>query len=166
MTEFYSPSRGGFFDDQINRAIPDDCVPLQPGQRQALHAALATGKVIRVTDAGAVQAVAPPPPDPHDRRSRLHVAVKREAARRILTVAPMWQQINDLRIPDDGGHVAELAAARSRGAAIDAIRAASNALDTAIDTTSARALAKLDVTSACHWPPATPETAPQSENAP
>lgn len=165
MTEFYSPSRGGFFDDQINRSIPDDCLALKPGQRQALHAALATGKVIRVTAAGAVQAVAPPPPDPDDRRARLHVAVKREASRRILAVAPMWQQINDLRILTTADDTANRDAARSRGAAIDAIRAASNVLDAAIDTMGARALAQIDVTSDGHWPPATPETAPQSETA-
>ena len=180
MTEFYSPSRGGFFDDQINRTIPDDCVPLKPGQRQALHAALATGKIIRVTANGAVQAVAPTPPAIDDRRAQLHTAVKREASRRILAIAPMWQQVNDLRAIAEANDATARAAgtliaeeiaeaalkAYDRGAAIDAVRTASNMLDAAIDTMSVRVLTQLDVTSAGHWPPDKPEPAPEAAPTP
>lgn len=160
MTEFYSPSRGGFFDDKINRVLPDDCVPLKPGQRQALHAALATGKVIRVTANRAVQAVAPTPPAIDDRRAQLHTAVKREASRRILAIAPMWQQLNDLRMIATGIGV-DGSAAGARCDAIDAVRTASNLLDEAIEAMGARALARLDVTEPVHWPTANlPGTSP------
>ena len=155
MAEFYSPSRGGFFDDKINRTIPDDCVPLKPGQRQALHAALATGKVIRVTANRAVQAVAPTPPAVDDRRAQLHTAVKREASRRILAITPMWQQLNDLRVIATGVGL-DRSAAVARCDAIDAVRTASNVLDEVIEAMGAGALARLDVTAPIHWPPANP----------
>lgn len=45
-------------------------------------------------------------------------AVKAEAARQILEVAPLWKQLNDLREPTPEGD--------ARLAAIDAIRAQSN----------------------------------------
>lgn len=45
--------------------------------------------------------------------------IKAEAARRILEVAPIWQQLNDMREPTPEGE--------ARFAAIDAIRAQSNA---------------------------------------
>ncbi len=53
----------------------------------------------------------------HDKEVAI-AAVKAEAARQILEVAPLWKQLNDIREPTPEGD--------ARLAAIDAIRAQSN----------------------------------------
>ena len=70
-----------------------------------------------------------------DAAGRLVAAIKAEAARRIETCYPLWKQINIAR---EGG-----AAAEEMARFIDAIRAASNALE---------ADPPADFTAEQHWP--------------
>ncbi len=169
MTEYFSPLRGGFFDDRFNPEIPADAIALVPGQRQSLFEALNRGDTVTATKSRKLK-TSRPRIDLDLMRNRMHAAVKREASRRILAIAPMWQQLNDLRALAadqlEQGEEATRAGALARGASIDAVRAASNALDAAIDTMGTRALAQLDVTSACHWPPHQAEPAPEPAPTP
>lgn len=147
MAEYYSPSAGGFFIDGINARIPEDAIALKPGQHAALLQAQAEGKQIGLDARGRVRALAPKA-SLTDRRTRLLAAVKREAERRILLIAPVWRQLNDLRATG-----LDLASATVRRERIDAVRAASDALEQAIATMSAAAIATFDVTADDHWPP-------------
>ncbi|RMQ45924.1 hypothetical protein ALQ04_01669 [Pseudomonas cichorii] len=62
MKIFYSPSASGFFDAAINSAaqIPDDAVAITAARRNELLEGIATGLVIRVSDAGEPVLVDPP----------------------------------------------------------------------------------------------------------
>ena len=46
MTIFYSKSTGGFYDDQIHHALPDDAVEITAEYHAALLAGQAQGKTI------------------------------------------------------------------------------------------------------------------------
>lgn len=77
-------------------------------------------------------------------RAQLRRAIQREAAARIRAVSPEWQQLNDMRAPSEAGAV--------RFARIDAIRAASNAIEELAGALPAADLAGFPVTTHTLWP--------------
>lgn len=82
-------------------------------------------------------------PDLDTARAAVKAAVKAEAARRIETGPADWRMIRAL---ERGEETTALAAQR------EAIRAASDALETAVMTTDAETLTAFDVTDDAHWP--------------
>ena len=85
-----------------------------------------------------------PKPTIVDLRAALVRRVKREAARRIEAIAPIWRQMNDGRWPTVEG--------TARFAAIDAIRAASNTIEAEIAGASAKDLKAIDLANHPLWP--------------
>jgi hypothetical protein len=71
-------------------------------------------------------------------------AIKREAERRIEAISPPWRQLNDLREPSDAG--------AARFAAIDAVRAASDAIEAVLAKAPAAALDGFPVADNPLWP--------------
>ncbi|WP_277981528.1 hypothetical protein [Sphingomonas phyllosphaerae] len=149
MPLHYSAAANAFFDARLHDPLPDDAVPVTAAEHQALLAAQAAGKVIRPGDDGAPTARRPT--ETTDAlRGRLLAAVKQEAARRILAVAPLWRQLNDVR---------DLAQAEGEGraaidrrcATVDALRAAFDRLEAALATMTPRQLARVDLTADSHW---------------
>lgn len=143
MALFYSPA--GFFDDAIHPAIPADAVQITAARHRALLAGQADGRRIVTGDDGRPRLARASAEPIEQRRARLHDRVRREAARRIDAVSPLWRQLNDLRAGDD-------ADARRRFAAIDVIRAASDAIGAQIDDATATALDAIDIAAHPAWP--------------
>jgi hypothetical protein len=83
-------------------------------------------------------------PNIEAQRAQLRGAIQREAAARIRAVSPEWQQLNDIREPSDAGAI--------RFARIDAIRAASNAIEELAGTMPAADLAGFPVPTHALWP--------------
>jgi hypothetical protein len=82
--------------------------------------------------------------EPGAQRAQLVAAIKREAARRIDQVAPIWRQVNDARSPTAEG--------ARRFAQIDAIRDASDAIESLLDYAAARDLGAFPVSDNPAWP--------------
>ena len=151
MSLFYSATVGGFLDDRVHRDIPTDAVAVTADQHARLLSGQQQGRPIAANENGRPYNAAPERPSADQLRDRLLAAVKAEAARRILLVAPIWRQLNDTRdLPLASGE--QRAAIEARLAAIDAIRRASGALEQRIASATARALAQIDITAASHWP--------------
>ena len=145
----YSAAANAFFDARLHDALPDDAVPLTVAEHQALLAAQAAGKVIRPGDDGAPTARRPTETT-EALRARLLAAVKQEAARRILAIAPLWRQLNDVRdLARAGGE--RRAAIERRCATVDALRVASDRLEAALTTMTPRQLARCDLNDDSHW---------------
>jgi hypothetical protein len=143
MALFYSASTPGFFDDALHLVLPDDAVPISAARHRELLTAQGAGAAIEASDDGR----------PHIRRATVTVAarrtalvraVKRQAARRIDAVSPVWRQLNDQRAPSPAGD--------QRFAAIDAIRAASDAIEAEIAAATGDALAAIDPADHPLWP--------------
>ncbi|MFA6607620.1 MAG: hypothetical protein WCS75_11535, partial [Sphingomonas sp.] len=88
---------------------------------------------------------------------RTIAAIKAQARRRILAIASLERQANDAaaiatHLLSAGTDATELQAALDRRRRIDAIRAASNALEAMISTWSLAALATFDASADAHWP--------------
>lgn len=77
-------------------------------------------------------------------RAQLRAAIRREASARIRAVSPEWRQLNDIREPSDAGAM--------RFARIDAIRAASNAIEELAETVPAADLSKFPIATHTLWP--------------
>jgi hypothetical protein len=149
MPLHYSAAANAFFDARLYDPLPDDAVPVTAAEHQALLAAQAAGKVIRPGDDGAPTAHRPTETT-EALRARLLAAVKQEAARRILAVAPLWRQLNDVR--DLAAATGERRAAiERRCATVDALRAASERLETALATMTPRQLPRCEVDDDRHW---------------
>ena len=142
MAHFYSPSTGQWYDDRLSPEMPDDAVRVAPARKAELFAAQASGATIVPGTGGKPRAVRPEGVRP---REQLLRAIKREANRRILTIAPVWRQLNDMRLPDN-------APARSRTAAIDAVRAASEIIERDLAETDDAALPAFPVSEHPLWP--------------
>jgi len=144
MKALYSPSARGFFFAGIHpaEAIPADAVAVAPRRYRELLAAQADGAEIVPDPATGRPAIARPR---RDRRAELRRAVKREAGRRIEAVSPVWRQLNDMRDPTHPG-------AAARFAAIDAIRAASAAIEAEIAALPAAAAEAFSVAAHPAWP--------------
>lgn len=150
MAIFYSPSVGGFLDSGIHTILPEDAVPVSADDHGALLGAQRDGKVIQADARGYPVALAPSRAAEAIRADLVDMT-KREAARRIDQVAPIWRQLNDARaLPNATGEVRD--AIEARHAAIDAIRVASDAIEQEIARLGARALSRFIPTTSDHWP--------------
>lgn len=143
MALFYSETAGGFLDDAIHAedSIPSDAVAISADRHAELLAAQSAGCSI-VADSQGRPRIARPPLDA--RRAAAVRRVKRHAAARIEKIAPIWRQLNDQRTPSEEGN--------ARFVAIDAIRAASDAIEAKIADLSSAALDALDVANHPLWP--------------
>jgi hypothetical protein len=147
----YSPSTGGFYAAGLHADIPADAVAITGDDHRRLLAGQAAGHRIVAGADGRPTLTPPARPTTDARRAALVALVKEQAATRIFAVAPIWRQLNDARdLPSATG--AARTAIEARYAAIDAIRAASGALEARITGLSARALAQLDIAAPSHWP--------------
>lgn len=150
MTKFFSPSTGGFYDAALHAAMPGDVIEITAAEHRALLDRQSEGGTIAANGDG-IPVATIPRVTIGDRRARLMSEVRSEASRRILAVAPIWRQINDVRdlaAADTAQHDAILA----RIAAIDAVRAASDVLEAAIVAMNSTQLAALDPADSTHWP--------------
>ncbi|MEJ7933655.1 hypothetical protein WG907_05190 [Sphingobium sp. AN558] len=138
---YFSPSTRGFYDARLHSARPSDAVAISPARHKAMLDGQAKGLQIIASANGRPTLKARAAVDP---RAVLLRRVKREAARRIGAVAPVWRQLNDQREPS--------AAGAARFAAIDAIRAASDAIEATIAAAPTQALAAIDVANHLLWP--------------
>ncbi|MGE4323555.1 MAG: hypothetical protein AB7E60_11065 [Sphingobium sp.] len=140
---YFSASAAGFLDDAIHDRIPADAVPVPAARHRELLAAQGSGATIQPDAAGKPRIVR------HGatidaRRAALARQVKREAARRIGDIAPIWRQLNDQRAPS-----AESAA---RFARIDAVRAASDAIEREIAAAPATTIDAIAIALHPLWP--------------
>jgi hypothetical protein len=126
---FYSPSTGGFYTPEIHGDVmPADVVQITARKHAALLEAQAQGAEIVDSDKGPVAHL------PKVTRADLVAVavrrIKREARRRILAVASLERQSNDnARLALYDRTDPEFRAASERRLRIDAIRAASNAIE-------------------------------------
>ena len=141
MAIYYSATAHGFFDSAIHTVVPEDAVQIRPARHRQLLAAQSEGAKIEA-DASGRPRIRHPLAD--EKRAALLRQAKREAARRIDAVAPIWRQMNDMRAPGPD--------ADARFAAIDAIRAASTLIERQIASASADRLAALDIAAHDAWP--------------
>ncbi|ATI81458.1 MerR family transcriptional regulator [Sphingobium yanoikuyae] len=152
MGIFYSALAHGFFDDSLCAALPDDAVAISPDQHADLLAAQGDGGRIEA-DADGMPCIRRDTQTLAMRRATFIARTKREAARRIEAVAPLWRQMNDIRAGDAGTATdAEGQAASARFALIDAIRAASNAIEAQIAGATAKDLKAIDLANHPLWP--------------
>lgn len=151
----WSPSTGGFYHSAINAgSIPADAVRITDKLHAELLAGRATGRTI-VAGAQRKPELAPAAPIEAGRiLTSVIAAIKREARSRILAIASLERQANDnaaiaMKVLGGSGAVGQALDRRDR---IDAIRAASNALEAEIATWSPAALSTFDASAAAHWP--------------
>ncbi|PBN41502.1 hypothetical protein [Sphingobium sp. D43FB] len=141
MAIYYSATAHGFFDSAIHAVIPEDAVQIRPTRHRQLLAAQAEGARIEADASGK-------PRIRHssvvEKRATLLRQAKREAARRIERLAPIWRQMNDMRAPGPE--------ADARFVAIDAVRAASTLIEQQIASASADQLTALDIAAHDAWP--------------
>lgn len=143
MAIYYSAATPGFFDDSIHADLPADVVKITPTRHRELLEAQGEGAAIIADDKGKPR-IDRPTVTIAARRAALVRAVKRQAARRIEAVSPLWRQLNDQRAPSQEGD--------RRFAAIDAIRAASDAIEADIAAAAGDALATIDPAAHPLWP--------------
>ena len=159
---FYSPSTGGFYSQAIHgAAIPADAVRISRLRHQQLLEGQASGRAIIARDGKPVLATVAKP-SLAELRTAATAQVKAEAARRILAIASLAQQSNDnATIAEHALAVAagatapppqDVQAAQLRRARINAVRAASNALEQIVGTMPASNLTAFDATAARFWP--------------
>ncbi|WP_103730650.1 hypothetical protein [Novosphingobium sp. HII-3] len=144
MSLRYSASTGGFYETQVHSQIPDDAVFVPRAAHAALMEAQAAGGRIVPSPETGLPVIEAPSESAAALEARIVAAVKREAERRILAVSPVWRQLNDVR---------ELSPeATERFQMIDAIRAASDAMEAEIAALSAQDLADYAVVENPRWP--------------
>jgi len=122
---------------------PKGAVAISGRRHAALVEALAEGRKVKLGFDGKPRAEARRV-DAAAHRRQLVAAIKREAARRIDQVSPIWRQMNDTRAPSAEGD--------RRFAQIDAIRDASNAIEAMLADVPARGLGAFPVSDNPAWP--------------
>lgn len=151
---FFSSSTGGFYDPAINHDIPDDAVRISRERHGELIAGRAEGKVI-VLDRKGRPMIREPRIGADQLRARAVASVKAEARRRILAVASLERQANDaasIAIEAFAGAGTDLEGALDRRHRIDAIRAASNAIEAQIERMPAANLTAFNPSTHSLWP--------------
>jgi len=141
MTIFYSPSRRGFFDPKVHDPMPADALRVSQKRYAELLAGQERGAQIVPSANGKPTLEWPPAVDP---RADLIRRIKREARRRIEAISPPWRQLNDMRRPSKAG--------QARFARIDAIRAASAAIEAEVAALPPTALGSFDLRGHAAWP--------------
>ncbi|ATI79452.1 hypothetical protein [Sphingobium yanoikuyae] len=154
MDIFFSPGACAFFTPALHGdAVPADAVAITADAHRALINGQSQGRTIIADDDGRPCLAPVVQPTLAQLRARAIARTKREAARRIEAVAPLWRQMNDIRDRDaDIATNAQAQAATIRFAAIDAIRAASNAIEADIATATAKTLKAIDLAAHPLWP--------------
>lgn len=143
MALYFAPSVCGFFSDAVHADIPADAVEISAQDHARLLDQQASGAAI-VAGADGFPRANHVTVKLKDRRAARIRQVKREAARRIESIAPLWRQLNDQHAPSDEG--------AARFTAIDAIRAASDMIEAEVASLSAAALDALDIARHPLWP--------------
>ncbi|WP_288804059.1 hypothetical protein [uncultured Novosphingobium sp.] len=152
MTLCYAPSTGGFYDTDLHDSVPDDALEVTNELRAQLMDAQAAGAQIALSAETGLPEALSPLDDVENRRAALVRRTKAEAERRILAISPVWRQANDLRAPCPD--------AEARFTAIDAVRAASNAIEAELAAAEPDALAAWPVADNPLWPAAAAEQEP------
>ncbi|MEG3182124.1 hypothetical protein [Sphingomonas sp. LT1P40] len=152
---FFSATTGGFYDPAVNTAIPTDAVRVTRHRHAELLAARSAGQRI-VADAKGRPQIRPVKVTLDQHRAAAVRAVKDEARRRILAIASLERQANDNAALALAAGFIELSteglAARDRRVRINAIRAASNAIEAIITTMPASNLTAFDAAAHPLWP--------------
>jgi hypothetical protein len=151
MSRFWSPSTGGFYTTDIHGdAVPADAVKISAGRHLALLEAHNAGAEIVAGPRGPV-AVMPE----GGARALVETAirrVKREARRRCLEVASLERQSNDNAALSWHALAPETTGAVERRRQINAIRAASNAIESDLNDLADDALVAFDPANSDRWP--------------
>lgn len=150
----FSPSTRGFYREDIHgKNVPADAIKITTKQHREFVLAQSQGHTIVTTPAGPVVRYAHT-----DRDAVLAAATKRvknEARRRILRIASLARQANDnaaLALAALGeGDSTVSAAARERRHKIDAVREASNRIESALEGYTVSELAAFNAATAA-WP--------------
>lgn len=154
---FFSPSSGGFYDPVINRDIPADAVRISRERHGELIAARAEGKIITPDRRGRPM-IREPRIGADELRARAIASAKAEARRRILGVASVERQANDnaaialAAFAREAADIDEASDALDRRLRINAIRAASNAIEAQIERMPAANLTAFDASTHSLWP--------------
>jgi len=125
-------------------AAPEGAVEITDARHRQLLEAQADGRRI-ITDARGRPVIdRRTAPDARGMRPRLIAAIRREARDRIRAVSPEWRQMNDMREPSEAGAI--------RFARIDAIRAASGAIEDLVASAPIADLGDFPVRTHTLWP--------------
>lgn len=161
MAVFFSPDRG--FQPSTTPAPlrGQGAVKISRQRHRQLVDAQAEGALIVVGEDGRPK-IQRPRDNEEARRRFARQLVKREARRRILEIAPAWRQANDnaamaLAAYQLGATCTtgvDVGPALERRREIDAVRAASERLEAAIETIPPAELEAFDVGAEIHWSPA------------
>jgi hypothetical protein len=164
MEFFWSPSTDSFYHRDINAGgIPADAVAITRRRHAELLAGRSAGREVRAGAKGKPELAPLRKPTVDQLRGWAVLDVKREARRRILGIASLERQANDnaaiaLRgmVPADEqpspAQFAAISAAIERRHTIDAVRAASNAIEATIATMPAANLTNYDAAADPRWP--------------
>lgn len=125
-------------------SAPEGAVEITAARHAALLEDQAEGRTITADARGRPAIDRRTRPDADALRAQLRSAVRREAASRIRAISPEWRQLNDLRSPSEAGAV--------RFARIDAIRAASGAIEEIAQSLPVADLGGLSVADHSFWP--------------
>lgn len=126
------------------KMAPEGAVEISDQRHGELLEAQAEGRAITADARGRPVVARRTRPAASALRAELAVAVRREAAARIRAISPEWRQMNDLREPTEEGAI--------RFARVDAIRAASNAIEELAARLPAADLAGFPVATHTLWP--------------
>lgn len=148
----YSPSTGAFYHTDIHGdAIPADAIAISEQTHASLMSAQARGAEIVMSPTEGVIARMPG----QDRETLLGLAIRRvkgHARKRILAVAPLERQANDNAALALGPNDPEYDSAFARRLKINAIRAASNAIESDLNDLDPGALAVFNPSHSTRWP--------------
>lgn len=153
MGVFYSVITGGFYDSKIHAdTLPDDAVSIAIFRHTELMQGQAAGaKIAADPETGAPVIIWPDPLSLAVAIELMRLRTKAEAERRIITVSPIFRQMNDLRSAQVGDAMSAEAAVRFTK--IDEIRAASDAIEAEISAlTDAEAILMLNFSNHPLWP--------------
>lgn len=128
MKIYWSPAAKGFFSPDLHGDMPDDAVAVSAKTHAKLLKANAEGAVIVTGPDDKPVALFPIAPPLAERQAKAIARVKREAARRIDAVFPVWAQLNSLRGTSNGHE-------DPRSSRLDAIRHASGLIEADIMAT-------------------------------
>ena len=144
MTAFFAMVEGAPAFFLLHRQAPEGAVEIEEARHGELLDAQAAGKEIYADEDGAPR-YRQPQVSAAERRKALSRMVKAEAERRILAIAPIWKQLNDLRAP-------MTPEAGDRFDRIDAVRSASNQIEARLVGMPADELQRQDIKTLGEWP--------------
>lgn len=153
----WSPSTGHFYHAGLlishGDAVPADAIPITDRRHRELLEGQGQGRTIRAGRSGKPELTPAPRATRELLLERAIADIKIEARRRILAIASLERQSNDNALMATAtGYAGELAAAQSRRARIDALRAASNLAEATIADWASAALTAFDAAAATWWP--------------